>query len=98
MQEIEQLELAIKKLSTINPVWKLPPLEKSLLLWGSRVYRWTQDTMALLEKQLNWLDKNQNSIQYKQRFGEWENLLRLYERGCNALIAAQKIAPIQKVV
>ncbi len=92
MTEVNQLEMSLKKLSTCSETWKRPPLEKAVLLWGGRVYQWTQETMLTLGKQLRWLDTHPESPAYDARFLEWETLLRQYERACDVLADAQRLS------
>ena len=87
MYDLERLELAIQKLSTC-PRWQRRVLEKEILLRGSRVYSWTKETTALLSRQLRWLDTQTESPTYEQRLAEWIDLLKEYERACDALTAA----------
>lgn len=90
MHEICRLESAIETLSTC-PKWQRRVLEKEILLRGSRVYRWTKETYALLSKQLAWLDSHEGAPTYDQRLEEWIELLHDYERGCDALNAAETL-------
>lgn len=90
MYELERLECAITQLSTC-PKWQRRVLQKEILLRGSRVYRWTKETYALLDKQLAWLDSHENAPTYEQRFAEWVDLLNDYTRGCDALNAAEAL-------
>lgn len=87
MHEAERLEAAIAKLSTCKD-WERRPIEKEILLWGSRVYQWTNATTELLTKQLRWLDTQLDSPTYETRFAEWHCLLKQYERACDALASA----------
>ena len=87
MFEIEKLEQAVNELSTC-PRWKVRVLEKEILLRGSRVYRWTKETTDLLSRQLRWLDTQTESPTYEQRLAAWMELLKEYERACDALAAA----------
>lgn len=88
MDLIERLEKSINDLSTCVTPWQRPSREKAVLLWGSRVYQWTNETTDLLTKQLRWLDTQLDSPTYETRFAEWQCLLKQYERACDALAAA----------
>jgi len=87
MHDLCRLESAIAELSTC-PRWKVRVLEKEILLRGSRVYRWTKETYQVLDRQMEWLGTHHESPTYEQRFGEWQELLAEYGRGCRALEAA----------
>lgn len=88
MDSIDHLEKAIHELSTCVTPWQRPSREKAVLLYGARVRTWTQEIYTVLDKQLRWLDTHVDSPTYEQRFGEWETLLRDYERSVRALNAA----------
>ena len=88
MHDTERLEMAITELSTCATPWQRPSREKLVLLYGGRVYQWTQETTDLLTKQLRWLDTQVGSPTYETRFAEWQCLLKQYERACDALAAA----------
>ena len=90
MHEIERLEGAIAKLSTCRD-WEERPIQKEILLRGERVYQWVQETTVLLTRQLRWLDTQLDSPTYEQRFNQWHELLKQYERACDALAVAESL-------
>lgn len=91
MHEITRLVAAINKLSTCKSMER-KPLEKEVLLWGSRLHTRVQEMYALLDKQLTWLDANADAPTYERRFSEWTDLLAEYGKACNALADAKGIA------
>lgn len=66
-------------------------IEKGVLLWGSRLHRWTSETYILLDKQLTWLDANEHAPTYEQRFAEWTKLLADYGKACDLLTEAESL-------
>jgi hypothetical protein len=91
--EFTMLQSQIDKLANARTHHQRAALERSVLLWSGRVYHWTQDTSAMLTKQIAWLDKNTESPTYENRFTEWEKSLREYERACDLLDTAKAALP-----
>ncbi len=88
--ESTQLQTQLAKLATAKTDRQRSAIEKSVLLWGSRLYQWTRNTAALLERQLKWLDANEGKPTADKRFTEWESLLRQYEGACDLLREAEQ--------
>lgn len=88
MSEVDQLDRAIKKLSTCK-AHDREVLEKAVLLWGARTSAHIQTLYDLLDRQLTWLDANEGHPRYEERFADWISNLRLYEHSCATLAYAK---------
>lgn len=87
MNELTQLRTQLTKLANARTDRQRAVIEKSVLLWGTRLYRWTKDTEGLLERQLAWLDAHPTN---DQRFDEWTALLKQYEQAIDLLRTAER--------
>jgi hypothetical protein len=85
MTEVDQLTKAIHRLSTCEHAWDRPALEKAVLLWAGRTHGHVKTIEGLLDRQLTWLDANEDHPRYEERFADWISNLRLYERTWDVL-------------
>jgi len=93
MDEVDRLKRAIKEVQAKGvPAFKIKDAYRRVIFHGVRVHRWTQETAALLEEQLTWLDANTSAPSYEKRFLEWEQLLRGYEQASRLLDEAKAMA------
>lgn len=90
MNEVNQLERALEKLSTCRD-WERRSLEKTVLMWSSRTHGHIATLESLLSRQLDWLDSHEGHAAYEERFADWLSNLRLYQRACDALDAAEAL-------
>jgi hypothetical protein len=91
MHEVKRLETAIAKLSTCK-AYARTPIEREILIRGTRVRSWIPESYSLLDKQLTWLDTHDDSLPtYERRFTEWADLLAEYGRACDLLALAESL-------